>query len=44
MDKIRAAGLDTITPVLICNTDDYETITLEKEGEVDAGEDVLRIL
>lgn len=44
LDKIRAAGLDTITPVLICNTDDYETITLEKEGEVDAGEDVLRIL
>ena len=41
LDKIRAAGLDTITPVLICNTDDYETIALEKEGDVVAGEDVL---
>ncbi len=44
LDKISAAGLDTITPVLICNTDDYETISLEKEGDVVAGEDVLRIL
>ena len=44
LEKIRAAGLDTITPVLICNTDDYETISLEKEGDVVAGEDVLRIL
>ena len=34
LEKIKSAGLDTITPVLICNTDDYNKINLIKEGEV----------
>ena len=34
LDKITGAGLNTVTPVLICNTDDYEKISLKKEGEV----------
>ena len=25
LDAVKAAGLNTITPVLICNTDDYST-------------------
>lgn len=43
LEKIRAAGLNTITPVLVCNTDDYEKITLLKEGEVTPGEEIIKI-
>ena len=43
LDKIKEAGLNTITPVLICNTDDYEKISLQKEGEVSLDEAVLKI-
>lgn len=43
LEKIMAAGLNTITPVLVCNTDDYEKITLLKEGEVTPGEEVIKI-
>lgn len=43
LEKIKAAGLNAITPVLVCNTDDYEQITLVKEGEVAPGEDVIKI-
>ncbi len=43
LEKIKAAGLNTITPVLICNTDDYEKITLVKEGEVACGEDIIKV-
>ncbi len=35
LDKIKAAGLNTIiTPVLISNTDTYDKISLQKEGDV----------
>ncbi len=43
LEKIKAAGLNTITPVLVCNTDDYEKITLVKEGEVACGEDIIKV-
>ena len=43
LDKIKEAGLNTITPVLICNTDDYEKISLQKEGDVLLDEAVLKI-
>lgn len=43
LDKIKEAGLNTITPVLICNTDDYEKISLQKEGDVLPDEAVLKI-
>ena len=43
LDKIKEAGLNTITPVLICNTDDYEKISLQKEGDVVPDEAVLKI-
>ena len=42
-DKIKEAGLNTITPVLICNTDDYSKITLQKEGNVELDEAVLKL-
>jgi len=43
LDKITGAGLNTVTPILICNTDDYEKISLKKEGEVSLDEAVLSI-
>ena len=43
LDKIKEAGLNTITPVLICNTDDYEKISLQKEGDFLLDEAVLKI-
>ena len=43
LEKIKEAGLHTVTPVLICNTDDYEKICLVKEGEVSHDEEVLKI-
>ena len=43
LEKIKSAGLDTITPVLICNTDDYNKINLIQEGEVSIDDEVLKI-
>ena len=43
LDKIEKAGLNTIIPVLICNTDDYSKITLQKEGDVALDEAVLKL-
>ncbi len=43
LEKIKSAGLDTITPVLICNTDDYNKINLIKKGEVCIDDEVLKI-
>ena len=43
LGKIQAAGLNIITPVLICNTDDYKEISLQKQGEVTIADSVLKI-
>ena len=43
LEKIQEAGLHIITPVLVCNTDEYKKISILKEGEVSPGEDVLQI-
>lgn len=33
LEKIQEAGLHIITPVLVCNTDEYNKISILKEGE-----------
>ncbi len=43
LEAIRAAGYPTITPVLICNSNDYKEIKAEAEKEVKQGDTVLRI-
>ena len=43
LDKIKAAGLEIITPVLICNTDEYAKIDLQKECNVSLYDAVLKI-
>lgn len=42
IDAIKAAGLDTISPIIVCNTADYGSITATT-GAVKAGDEVLRI-
>lgn len=43
LDQIREAGLNIISPVVVCNTDDYSQISLLKEGEVSPDEAVLKV-
>lgn len=43
LDKIKAAGYDTITPVVVCNTDEYSEITAHTDINVKAGDDILEI-
>ena len=43
LDKIKAAGLNIITPVLICNTDDYESVEAIHAENVSAGDKIITI-
>ena len=43
LDQIREAGLNIISPVVVCNTDDYSQISLLKEGGVSPDEAVLKV-
>ena len=43
LEKVKAAGYDTVTPVLICNTADYETVEAIQPGAVEAGDDLVII-
>ena len=43
LEKVKAAGYDIITPMLICNTADYAAVTPEFGKEVNAGDSVLTI-
>lgn len=44
LEKVKAAGFDTITPILICNTDDYEKVEGLAGKDVVPGDDVIRII
>lgn len=43
LEKVKAAGYDIITPMLICNTDDYASVEGISGKDVEPGEDVIRI-
>lgn len=43
IEAIAAAGYNTITPVLICNSGDYKEVAADTEKEVVQGDTVLRI-
>lgn len=43
LDQIRAAGYDIITPIVVCNTDDFTQVQLETPGEVKQGDDILKL-
>lgn len=43
LENIRAAGYDTITPIVICNTSDFAEVSAEKSGAVSTGDVVLSL-
>lgn len=43
IDGIKSAGYKTTTPMIICNTDDYTSVSVTADGTVGAGEKVIEI-
>lgn len=43
LEKLKSAGYDTITPMIICNTDDYESVTPTVNSNVNITDTVLSI-
>ena len=43
LDKVKAAGYDTITPMLVCNTMDYASVEGVTGKDVEAGDDAVII-
>ena len=43
IDKIKEAGYKVTTPMIICNTDDYNAVTAIADGKIKAGEDLLKL-
>lgn len=41
---IQAAGLETITPIVICNTDDYKEIKASVDKDVVTGDTILTLV
>ncbi|MDE5718547.1 MAG: PTS glucose transporter subunit IIA, partial [Lachnospiraceae bacterium] len=41
LEQIKAEGFDIITPVVICNTDDFAEVTMAEAREVEPGDTVL---
>lgn len=44
LEKVKAAGYDIITPMLICNTGDYAEVEAMAGKDVAAGDDVLSVV
>lgn len=44
MEAIKAAGLETITPVIICNSDDYKEVKRFTGKNVKPGDDVMELI
>ena len=43
LDKVKAAGYDTITPMLVCNTPDYASVEGITGSDVNPGDDAVVI-
>lgn len=44
MDAIKAAGLETITPIIICNTDDFKDVVRFTGKMVKPGDDIMELV
>lgn len=42
--KIKEAGLDTISPVVVCNTDDYKDVQAIQFTSVEPGDSLIKII
>lgn len=43
LDQIKAEGYDIITPVIICNSDEFSTVEMVEPGDVAPGDDILKL-
>lgn len=43
IEKIKEAGYDVITPVIVCNPDDFSEIRMEESGDVAQGDVILKL-
>ena len=43
LEKVKAAGYDTVTPMLVCNTPDYASVEGITGNDVDPGDDAVVI-
>lgn len=43
LEQIKAAGYDTITPVIVCNTEEFAEIAMAEAQDVEAGDVVLNL-
>lgn len=43
IDQVKAAGYDVITPVLVCNTDDYSAVEGVTGSDVVPGDTIIKI-
>lgn len=44
LEQIKAEGFDTITPVVICNTEEFSEIGMARGGNVTVGDVVINII
>ena len=44
LEVLKGAGYDTVTPMVICNTDDYAVVETKELTEVEPGNDLLQII
>ncbi len=42
MNAIQSAGYTLVTPMVICNSDDYNNINIIASGEIQAGTELIR--
>lgn len=43
IEQIKAEGYDTITPVIVCNSDDFSKFCPSDSGEVSQGDEILKL-
>lgn len=43
LEEVKAAGYDTIIPVIVCNIEQYKKVRMIAEGAVTSGQDIIRI-
>ncbi len=43
IEKIKEAGYDVITPVIVCNSDEFSEVKMEETGDVAQGDVILKL-
>lgn len=43
IDEIKNAGYKTVTPLIICNSEDYTAVTVIKNGKIRLGEKFIEV-